>query len=93
MNCQDCQEFISHYLDGELDEITSSAVSAHLSMCDECVGLFDDFRRYRELRQGEQTLTLPNTSAMWCRIKNVIDAESKTAGRIGQARTSLGAGI
>ncbi len=77
MNCQDCQEFISHYIDGELDEVNSSAVSSHLSICDECVGLFDDFSAILA-NCGQTDLdadALPNPRAMWCRINNVIEAE------------------
>ncbi len=77
MNCQDCQEFISHYLDGELDAHISSAVSSHLSVCDECVGLFDDFSAILANcgPTGLDADAIPNPRAMWCRINNVIESQ------------------
>lgn len=77
MNCQDCQEFISQYLDGELDEITSSTVRAHLALCMECTVLFDDFAAIlsncREV--SPENVVPPNPNAMWCRINNLIESE------------------
>jgi hypothetical protein len=77
MNCENCQEYISRYLDGDLDELISVEVTSHISVCSECALLYEDFSAILancgpELATEEMP---PNSKALWCRINNVIEAD------------------
>lgn len=78
MECGDCQEFLSEYLDGETDLAVSASIDAHLSVCLECRTLFDDFAVILgNCRTADQKEARPpNPDALWCRINNVIEAET-----------------
>ena len=79
MNCEQCQENISVFLDGELDEKTSAGVREHLMLCAPCAKLCEDFAvildSCRETKPGE--VLPPNSKALWCRINNIIETEAK----------------
>lgn len=77
MNCVECQDLISVYLDDELDDAMSLAVSAHLTLCDECARMCEDLSvildSCRESLPAE--IIPPNSQALWCRISNTIESE------------------
>ena len=77
MNCTECQENISPYLDGDLDEIGSASMRTHLSVCPECAKVCEDFSvilaTCRENVPSE--IIPPNSQALWCRINNLIESE------------------
>jgi hypothetical protein len=79
MNCEGCQEYLSLYLDGELDETTSANIRTHLSICAACAKLCEDFSvilaTCRETVPSE--IVPPNSQALWCRINNLIESEIK----------------
>ncbi len=77
MNCEHCQENISRYLDGDLDEQTSIEVSGHLSLCAECALLYEDFAAILSNCGPDlaDETPPPNSRALWCRINNVIEAD------------------
>lgn len=79
MNCEDCQELISVYLDRELDENASITVEAHLASCTECAKLYEDFSLILDTcREATVTEVVPpNSQALWCRINNIIESEIK----------------
>ncbi len=81
MNCSDCQENLSVFLDNELDESTSLAVMTHLSLCPECALLCEDFAEILDSCHFEEKKEVvpPNSRALWCRISNVIESENKPA--------------
>jgi Putative zinc-finger len=77
MNCDECQDLISLFLDNELDEGSSAAVEAHLSLCSDCEKLFDDFSLIIGSCSDvplDETVP-PNSDAMWCRINNILESE------------------
>ena len=42
MNCGQCQELISVFLDGELDEAASAGIRDHLTLCTPCAKVCED---------------------------------------------------
>jgi anti-sigma factor RsiW len=57
--CRDVVELITAYLEGELPADVREAVEAHLSGCDGCTIVLDEFRRTIELtgRLSEDDVT------------------------------------
>lgn len=75
MNCENCQYFLSEFLDGELEKTVSQDIRAHLSMCAECAEVYEDFASIVGFC-GEESLKEiepPNSQALWCRINNTIE--------------------
>ena len=79
MNCEQCQELISAFLDNDLDDKISSSVQTHLSICAECAKLCEDFAVILNFCHEETPAEIvpPNPQALWCRINNVIESEIK----------------
>ncbi len=77
MNCSECQEILSRFIDGELDEKRSATVSDHLAVCAECTVLCDDLAEILlQCREADSTeATPPNPAALWRRINNLIESE------------------
>lgn len=78
MNCDECQDLISLFLDNELDDASTSAVQHHLTACLDCEKLYNDFSLILEYcNEAELDDTVPpNSQAMWCRINNIIESEA-----------------
>jgi negative regulator of sigma E activity len=80
MNCEGCQENLSLFLDGELEESQAADIRTHLSLCAECAKLCEDFAsildscKLEELAENAPAL---NANALWCRISNTIEAEAR----------------
>lgn len=79
MNCENCQNFLSSFLDGELDETSSAQVKAHLAFCAECTGIYEDFAAILGFcaEKAREEIPPPNSQALWCRINNIIETEIK----------------
>jgi hypothetical protein len=79
MTCEQCQELISVFLDNELEEKSSSAIRAHLAVCDVCSKVCEDLAMIIDVCQLEQDAELvpPNPKALWCRINNIIESEAQ----------------
>ncbi|HJS51260.1 MAG TPA: zf-HC2 domain-containing protein [Pyrinomonadaceae bacterium] len=77
MNCGECQEILSRFIDGDLDEKRSAGVSDHLAVCAECTLLCDDLAQILlQCRETENAEALPpNPAALWRRINNLIESE------------------
>lgn len=84
MNCQGCQENLSEFLDGELDELRASNIRTHLSLCEECSKLCEDFAAILDnCKLDENAGSIPpNPNALWCRISNTIEAEIKSEPKV-----------
>lgn len=77
MNCEQCQELISVYLDNGLEREVSLNVQTHLAICLECAKMCEDFAMildFCNLDEEEHSLP-PNSKALWCRINNIIETE------------------
>ncbi|HEX8368382.1 MAG TPA: zf-HC2 domain-containing protein [Pyrinomonadaceae bacterium] len=79
MNCENCQNFLSSFLDGDLDEVNSSNVKAHLALCTECAEICEDFASIIGFCGSPSNTEIPppNSQALWCRINNIIETEIK----------------
>jgi len=77
MNCEQCQELISVYLDNELEKKVSSELQTHLAVCAECAKVCEDFAMILDFCNLEETdySLPPNSKALWCRINNLIETE------------------
>jgi len=77
MNCEQCQELISVYLDNELEQQVSSEIQTHLAVCIECAKVCEDFAMILDFCNLEETdySLPPNSKALWCRINNLIETE------------------
>lgn len=77
MNCEQCQELISLFLDNELDEGTSLAVRMHIALCAGCAKICEEFAMildFCNLDEAEAAVP-PNSKALWCRINNIIESD------------------
>lgn len=89
MNCEGCQEDLSRFLDGELDETQAANVRTHLSLCAECARLCEDFAsildscKFEDL--ADDAAPSLNTNALWCRISNTLEAEIKPEPQVESA--------
>jgi negative regulator of sigma E activity len=80
MNCENCQELLSEYIDGELNAVDAANVQAHLGMCVECAELHLDFSSiltFCDKKESVDDVYEPNSQALWCRIHNEIENEVK----------------
>jgi Putative zinc-finger len=80
MNCENCQELLSEYIDGELNAVDAANVQSHLGMCVECAELHLDFSSILTFCDKKETVAdvcEPNSQALWCRIHNEIENEVK----------------
>ena len=80
MDCEICQENLSLFLDGELDDIQAANIRTHLSLCAECAKVCEDFAAILDsckLDELSDDVVPPNPNALWCRISNTIEAEIK----------------
>lgn len=79
MNCDECKNLISVFMDDELDEASSAAVRTHLAACPECARVCEDLASIFDVCVSESPSDLvpPNSKALWCRINNIIESEKK----------------
>jgi anti-sigma factor RsiW len=59
LNCRDCLEQISNYLDGELEAGLRRRLEDHLKMCQHCRVVFDSTRKTIELYCDGRLFPLP----------------------------------
>ena len=81
MNCEQCHELIGDLLDGALSREDASTLDLHVEQCLDCAGVRDDLQSivtFCRTHRGEYTAP-PNESALWLRIRNVIEAENQSA--------------
>jgi hypothetical protein len=77
MNCEQCHELLSDFLDGTLTGEARVLLNKHLGTCARCAAACDDLRtiiaRARDAR--DYTITPPSSRALWLRISNTLEAE------------------
>ena len=66
-------------MDNELDETMSMSLQTHLSICAECAKICEDFAAILNSCHIEKPTEPipPNSRALWCRINNIIESETK----------------
>ncbi|MBK8465038.1 MAG: zf-HC2 domain-containing protein [Chloracidobacterium sp.] len=79
MNCDECKNLISVFMDDDLDEERSAHVREHLGMCNACAHVCEDLASIIDVCATESPSELlpPNSKALWCRISNTIENEKK----------------
>jgi hypothetical protein len=79
MNCENCQELLSEYIDNQLDDKKTARVKAHLTLCRGCAEIYEDFSKILGVCDLEiaEEIPPPNEQALWCRINNIIESEIK----------------
>src|SRR5687767_14785314 len=79
MNCNECKNLMSAFMDNELDADRSAAVRQHLAVCLMCAKVCEDFTSILDVCTTESPAELvpPNSRAMWCRINNILETEVK----------------
>ena len=77
MNCNDCKEKLSFFLDNELAELQAAGVRAHLALCGDCAKVCEDLSSILFACTSETPADIvpPNSQALWCRISNTIESE------------------
>ena len=77
MNCEKCQELLSDFLDGVLDDEAHRAMSVHMEECLECFHVqseLDQIVSFCRDARGQYEAP-PNERALWLRIRNTIESE------------------
>jgi hypothetical protein len=77
MKCEKCQEWLSDFLDGELNDKDHTSVSMHLEICSICANVHNDFTSILNTcsEYKEHYIAPPNEHALWLRISNTIESE------------------
>jgi len=81
MNCETCQELIHDLLDGSISQSEEFNLNTHLKQCLDCESVRQDLASivtYCHKHRGEYEAP-PNEQALWLRIRNVVEAESRRA--------------
>ena len=81
MNCDECKDLIGIFMDNELEETQAAAVRMHLAVCTECAFVCEDLSSILDVCISEtpSEIVPPNSQALWCRINNIIESETKAA--------------
>jgi len=95
MNCEKCQELLSEFLDGTLGHSEHAAVGAHLAACGLCAAAREDFHSIiAAARDARGQLFAPaDERALWLRVREEVEAESRPAKTIRAAGAAAGAGF
>ena len=81
MNCLDCHELISDYVDGTLELSEQTKIERHLANCEPCRAVRDDLLQIVHFSSQLPMSAPSNPVALWERIQSQIAAEQpKTFG-------------
>jgi hypothetical protein len=78
MNCEQCQELVSGFVDGGLSQQDQHSLNAHLEECFSCADVRNDLQAivsFCRTNRGQYDDT-PNEQALWLRIRNTIESEN-----------------
>ncbi len=75
MNCTDCHEMISDYVDGMLDLGEQTKIERHLANCEPCRAVRDDLLQIVHFSGQLVMHAPPNPADLWQRIQTQIVAE------------------
>ena len=70
MDCSDCQDLLSEYIDGDLKPNKRLIVNDHLKSCPECVVVYQDLKQLIGL--SKQLPLLAPENALWKKIEKEI---------------------
>lgn len=79
MNCQECSQKLSAFMDSDLDVIEAAAVRDHLAVCSDCALACTNLASMLDMcNEASADELRPNESKqLWLRITNVIENEVK----------------
>lgn len=78
MNCDECKNVISRFMDNDLEEAQASVVREHLSLCTGCAVVCEDFAAILDVcTEAPSELLPPDSRNLWLRINNIIENEIK----------------
>jgi len=79
MDCSECNELLSSFMDTELDEPRAALVREHLAACAGCAKICEELAEIVDVcKSGDpDDIVPPNSKAMWCRINNILESEIK----------------
>jgi hypothetical protein len=83
MNCDKCQNLVSDFLDGALNQDDQNTLNTHLEECLSCAEVRNDLQSivgFCQTQRGEYSAP-PNEQALWLRIRNVIEATEATTAK------------
>jgi len=75
MKCEECQSLVQEYFDGELDQPTARAVSAHVESCSSCAALLEQLTSEQRIYQGYDR-ELEVSPALWVKTQAQLAGES-----------------
>jgi hypothetical protein len=81
MNCEKCQDLISDFIDGSLDQEDHSTLNSHLAECLRCADVRNELQSlvgFCRTQRGQYSAP-PNEKALWLRIRNMIESEARPA--------------
>jgi hypothetical protein len=92
MNCEKCQELIHDLIDGTINRSDELSLNTHLQQCLDCENVRQDLlsivgycRSHRDEHEAP-----PNPQALWLRIQNVVEIESRTKLPVSTGKSFLG---
>jgi hypothetical protein len=78
MDCVECNQLLSSFMDDDLEPSLADAVREHLAFCESCAKVCEDLAAIVDLCKTEpEAIVPPNSKALWCRINNIIESEVK----------------
>jgi hypothetical protein len=75
MKCQECEQFLEEYLDGELDARATAAVEAHLAACELCANAYDSLLSEQSLYASYERGVEATAPRLWGGVEARIRAE------------------
>jgi hypothetical protein len=72
MNCEQYQEQISQFIDGELENVNESSLFQHLSTCDECCGFLKETLSLRSELLDNHAIIVPDSLNRKILANNII---------------------
>lgn len=87
MNCNECQEIISDYIDGLLEMGEQTTVERHLADCEPCRMVRDDLLQM--IHFSRQLPLHTPSSAVWARIQSSV-ADEKPSGFLPMIKAWIG---
>ena len=76
MKCQDCEQLLEEYLDGETDERQNAAVAAHLEACAACSEIYEGLAAEQSLYASYER-EVEVTPALWAGVEARLRAERR----------------
>lgn len=90
MNCDQCQELLSDFLDETLKGGDRALLDAHLGECVNCAEAHEEFAAILSVARAsrEEFVAPPNEHALWLRIRNGIESDAGLSHAAAAARST-----